>query len=82
MDYNFKRCLEKKKLVKADIDKELIEKEIVAAESDLKDSCDVLKLGKSKLATITAYYSMFMLQEHCFIQRDIAKKAIFACERL
>ena len=59
MDYNFERCLEKKKLVKADIDKGLIEKEIVAAESDLKDSQDVLKLEKLKLATITAYYSMF-----------------------
>ena len=59
MDYNFERCLEKKKLAKVDIDKNLIEKEIIVAESDLKDSQDVLKLDKPKLAIITAYYSMF-----------------------
>lgn len=59
MDYYFKRCLEKKNLVKVDIDKELIKKEIVAAESDLKDSKDVFDIGKYKLSTITAYYSMF-----------------------
>lgn len=59
MDYDFERCLEKKKLVKFDAEKSLIKKEIAAAESDLKDSQDVLKLGKPKLATITAYYSMF-----------------------
>lgn len=42
MDYNFKRCLEKKNLIKVDIDSGLIEKELRAAESDLKDSQDVL----------------------------------------
>lgn len=59
MDYHFKKCLEKKNLVKFNIDKKLIKKEIIAAESDLKDSEDVLNLGKYKLTTITAYYSMF-----------------------
>ena len=59
MDYYFKRCLEKKNLVKFNIDKDLIKKEIIAAKSDLKDSEDVFSLGKHKLATITAYYSMF-----------------------
>ncbi len=59
MDYYFKRCLEKRNLVKVDIDKNLIDKEIIAAESDLKDSEDVLTLEKYKIATISAYYSMF-----------------------
>ena len=59
MDYNFKRCLEKGKLVKTEIDKGLIQKEIDAANSDLKDAQDVLEVGKTKLATISAYYSMF-----------------------
>ena len=59
MDYHFKKCLEKKKLVKVGIDKGLIQKELSAAESDLKDSQDVLEVGKAKLATISAYYSMF-----------------------
>ena len=59
MDFYFKRCLEKKNLVKVEIDKALIEKELAASESDLKDSKDVFGIGKYKLATITAYYSMF-----------------------
>ena len=59
MDYYFKRCLEKKNLVKISVDKKLIKKEIVAAKSDLNDSEDVLKLEKYKMATISAYYSMF-----------------------
>lgn len=59
MDYYLKRCLERKNLVKIAIDKELIKKEIAAAECDLKDSEDVFNIGKHKLATITAYYCMF-----------------------
>jgi uncharacterized protein (UPF0332 family) len=59
MDFYFKRCLEKNNLVKVKVDKELIRKELIAAESDLGDSKDVFKIGKHKLATITAYYSMF-----------------------
>jgi uncharacterized protein (UPF0332 family) len=59
MDFYFKRCLEKNNLVKIKVDKELIRKELIAAESDLGDSKDVFKIGKYKLATITAYYSMF-----------------------
>lgn len=59
MDYHFKRCLEKKNLVKVEIDQGLIDKELAAAESDLRDSTDVLRAGKIKWATISAYYSMF-----------------------
>jgi uncharacterized protein (UPF0332 family) len=59
MDFYFKRCLEKKNLVKVEIDKALIAKELAASESDLNDSKDVFNIGKYKLATITAYYSMF-----------------------
>lgn len=59
MDYYFKRCLEKKNLVKVEVDKGLIKKELTAAESDLRDARDVFDIGKYKLATITAYYCMF-----------------------
>ena len=59
MDFYFKRCLEKKNLVKVEIDKALITKELAASGSDLNDSKDVFNIGKYKLATITAYYSMF-----------------------
>jgi len=49
MDYHFKRCLEKKSLIKFNIDKNLIKKEIAAAESDLKDSEDVYKIGTAAI---------------------------------
>ena len=50
MDFYFKRCLEKKNLVKVEIDKALIEKELAASESDLNDSKDVFRISKYKLA--------------------------------
>ncbi len=77
MDYNFKRCLEKKKLAKFKIDKELIKKEIAASQSDLKDSIDVLGLGKYKLATITAYYSMFHAARALLYSKGYREKSHF-----
>jgi len=77
MDYQFKRCLEKKKLVKFDAEKSLIKKEIVAAESDLKDSQDVLKIEKPKLATITAYYSMFHAARALLYSKGYREKSHF-----
>lgn len=77
MDYHFKRCLEKKNLIKFNIDKNLIKKEIVAAESDLKDSEDVLNLAKFKLATITAYYSMFHAARALLYSKGYREKSHF-----
>ena len=77
MDYNFKRCLEKKNLVKVDIDSGLIKKELQAAESDLKDSQDVLKSGKAKWATISAYYSMFHAARALLYSKGYREKSHF-----
>ena len=77
MDYNFKRCLEKKNLIKVDIDKNLIKKELQAAESDLKDSQDVLKSGKVKWATISAYYSMFHAARALLYSKGYREKSHF-----
>ena len=77
MDYHFKRCLEKKNIFKVGIDKNLINKEITAAESDLKDSKDVLDLGKYKLATITAYYSMFHAARAMLYSKGYREKSHF-----
>lgn len=81
MDYHFKRCLEKKSLIKFNIDKNLIKKEIAAAESDLKDSEDVLNIGKYKLATITAYYSMFHAARALLYSKGYREKSHF-CLRI
>lgn len=77
MDYYFKRCLEKRNLVKVDIDKNLIEKEIIAAESDLKDSEDVLTLEKYKITTISAYYSMFHAARALLYSKGYREKSHF-----
>ena len=77
MDYYFQRCLEKKNLVKVNIDKKLIEKEIVAAESDLKDSTDVLNIQKYKMATISAYYSMFHAARALLYSKGYREKSHF-----
>jgi uncharacterized protein (UPF0332 family) len=77
MDYHFKRCLEKKNLVKVDINEDLINKEMQVAESDLKDSKDVLKVGKVKWATISAYYSMFHAARALLYSKGYRKKSHF-----
>ncbi|MFC1808042.1 HEPN domain-containing protein [Candidatus Omnitrophota bacterium] len=77
MDYYFKRCIEKKNLVKADADKELIKKELTAAGSDLKDSRDVFAIGKYKLATITAYYCMFHAARALLYSKGYREKSHF-----
>ena len=77
MDYHFKRCIEKKKLIKVKIDKDLIQKELSAAEADLKDSQDVLEVGKAKLATISAYYSMFHAARALLYSKGYREKSHF-----
>jgi len=59
------------------LEKSLIKKEIVAAESDLKDSQDVLKIEKPKLATITAYYSMFHAARALLYSKGYREKSHF-----
>lgn len=77
MDYRFKRCLEKKNLIKVDIDEDLIKKELESAESDLKDSQDVLNVGKVKWATISAYYSMFHSARALLYSKGYREKSHF-----
>ena len=81
MDYHFKRGLEKKSLVKIGVDEKLIKKEIAASGDDLKDSKDVLKLNKYKLATITAYYSMFHAARALLYSKGYREKSHF-CLRM
>lgn len=77
MDYYFKRCIEKKNIVKADTDKELIKKELAAAESDLKDSKDIFSIGKHKLTTIAAYYCMFHAARALLYSKGYREKSHF-----
>ena len=59
MDSRFRQCLEEKKLVKIEIQLDLVGKEVQAAEFDLRSAEKSLKEGNPKWATVQAYYSMF-----------------------
>jgi len=59
MSTEFERFIAERKLIRTRIGRGMIEKEIEAAESDLKDARDSLERGKFKWATIQGYYSMF-----------------------
>ena len=55
----FQKLVEERKITKIRRDPALVEKEIEAAKSDLKDARESLGLQKLKWATIQGYYSMF-----------------------
>ena len=53
------RLLSERKITRAQISRDMILKEIEAAETDLKDAKDSFENDKFKWATIQSYYSMF-----------------------
>lgn len=77
MDYHFKGCIERKKLIKCKVEKDLIRKEFNAAESDLKDAEDVFKISKYKMTTITAYYAMFHAARSLLYSKGYKEKSHF-----
>ncbi len=61
MNYEFKKCVENRKLVKIKSDKRLVEKEMKSAKYDLEKAKESLHSEDYKWCTIKSYYSMF----HC-----------------
>ena len=59
MKREFKKALEKRRIVPFKEGGELVPRELDAAKDDLCEARDRLSKGKFKYATITAYYSMF-----------------------
>lgn len=77
MNYHFKRCLEKKNLIRVPIEKSLIDKELKTAQHDLRDAEDVLKMKKVKWATISAYYAMFHAARALLYSQGYREKSHF-----
>ena len=80
----FLKLIEERKITKIRRDPSLVEKEIAAAKSDLKDAQESLGLKKYKWATIQGYYAIF----HCarallFIEgyREKSHHALFVAIR-
>jgi len=59
MSIEFKKAIEKKKIIKFLKGKKLIKRELKVAKDDLSEAKDRFKNKRYKYATITAYYSMF-----------------------
>jgi len=55
----FKKGVEKKRIIRFDRGNELVTKELDAASNDLQEAKDRMLNKRFKYATITAYYSMF-----------------------
>ena len=74
----FQKLLAERKLMKASVSKGMIEKEVQAANNDLKDSKDSLSERKFKWATIQAYYSMFHSARTLLYSRGYRERSHFA----
>ena len=61
MNYEFKKCLEKRKLIKISIDARMVEREIDSAKYDLDKAKDSFTKRDFKWATVKSYYVIF----HC-----------------
>ena len=78
MSTEFERFIAERKLIRTRIGRGMIEKEIEAAESDLKDARDSLERGKFKWATIQGYYSMFHGARTLLYSRGFREKSHYA----
>ena len=64
--------------MKAPIGKEMILKEIEAAQTDLRDAQDSLQNNKFKWATIQGYYSMFHSARALLFSKGFREKSHYA----
>ena len=72
------KLLSERKLVKAQISRDIILKEIEAAEADLHDAQDSLQDNKFKWATIQGYYSMFHSVRALLFNKGYREKSHYA----
>ncbi|RKY41796.1 MAG: hypothetical protein DRP85_04975 [Candidatus Makaraimicrobium thalassicum] len=85
--FDLKEAIRKKRIIPFSDGPKVAPKEIATARDDLKDAKDVLALGKTKLATVSAYYAIFHAtrallyikeyREKSHIQLAFALKALY-----
>jgi uncharacterized protein (UPF0332 family) len=78
MSSEFVQLLEQRKLFRSRIAREMIKKEIKAAERDLQDARDSLEQKKFKWATIQGYYSIFHSARALLYSRGFREKSHYA----
>jgi len=78
MSSEFAQLLEQRKLFRSRIAREMIKKEIRAAERDLQDAQDSLEQKKFKWATVQGYYSIFHSARGLLYSRGFREKSHYA----
>jgi len=76
VSHEFKKCLKTRKIVKIEIDQEMIKKELEQAKYDLKRAKNSLKIGDFKWTIIQAYYSMFHSARALIFSKGYREKVI------
>ncbi len=69
------KLLDERKLLRIRPDAKLVEKELAAARSDLKDARESLRLNKFKWATIQGYYAMFHSARALLFEKGYREKS-------
>lgn len=77
MDYRFRKCLEKRKLVRIKKDRRRVQKEFGAAVYDLKMAKASFERKDFKWATVKAYYAMFHLAKSLLFSAGYREKTHF-----
>ena len=75
VDLEFKKALERKRILRFAQGRKLVRKEIRSAREDLAEAKDRYKNSKYKYATITAYYSMFHTARALLYSRNFREKS-------
>ncbi len=75
---DIERLISERKLMRAQISKDMIYKEIEAAQTDLQDAQDSLQNNKFKWATIQGYYSMFHSARALLYSKGLREKSHYA----
>jgi len=78
MSSEFQKLLQERKLLRARIPRDMVAKEIRAAETDLRDAHDSLDQNKFKWATVQGYYSMFHSARALLYHRGFREKSHYA----
>ena len=75
MDSRFKQCLNERKIVKVQMQPDLIKKELEGAGFDLKSAEASLAEDNTKWATVQAYYTMFHTSKALVLSKGYMEKS-------
>lgn len=75
--YDFKRCVQERRLLKITPSQEMIQKELESAEYDLKRAKNSLEEEDFKWAAVQSYYAMFHAAKALVLKKGYREKSHF-----